>query len=392
MSPADLKPVVGAPTLAGEMLRVIVFRCAHCGAALEALDVQATSLTCHYCAHRNVVPGQAVNAKPEPSNTRILTVLLGGLLGITLVVGVPVTLEWRSKQTDADHEVDLAALAQAAGERVSGLDLLSLEGGALMADGSLWVGCDHPRRLCGVDAGRAWLGSIALPPEEAPATTPRSAEAPLALAASGPDTLLVAWQRSLYSVAPRERRVRGRVHPEGLLPEETLACLAAGEGGVVWAVTSRDDLVRLTPGAERVAARTAEPLPRTSLRHTGCRGLAVDARGQLWVVPASEPAVYVLSAEGRVLRHHAPGGAGHYQGVAPLADGSAVVGRSGDSSELLRWGPSFEPLPGPKRFEGWRERRGWVGVEALAVTPAGGLVLVTSLGELGYWDNTRGRW
>lgn len=302
--------------------------------------------------------------------------VLGALVaGIALLVGAGLLLEELSLRDDADRVVHIGDVHPAPVPTLLGVGRV-----AALPDGSLWLACRWDR-LCAIDARGAWRGSIELP-RTPPAPADRHGWGSThGIAGDGRGRVYVSHGDELLVVSTTELRVIERLRP---LPEgEHPRCLAMGQGGTLWAMTSRDDLVLLDPRGG-VRSRSNTPMTSREARHHGCGSLAVDAGGRIWMTPAEASAIYVFAQNGELVRRHAPAGPGEYRGLGLLEDGSVVVGHY---DRLRLFGPDFAEREGPKAR---RDRWGWVSDVTLG--PDGGLIVAGQLGHLARWDRASSRW
>lgn len=350
------------------MARLVVTPCASCGAPLEQDLELARETTCPFCGA--VTPVAPQEPPPKASGLGV-GVVLGALFGaIVLLVGGGLAIEELANRSNADRVTDLRELG----------DLIVPTRAAALADGGVWVACRHDR-LCVLDRGGNSQGSAPLP--LAPMDAPRSArgDATHSMAADRAGRVYVSHGGALIEFAASALAERRRLSalPEG----EYARCLAVAPDESLWSMTSKDDIVKLD--SERVVrARWTQPVLKHDARHHGCSSLVVDASGRVWVTPEGAPALYVLSPAGELLRRHAPGGPGHYSGIAVLPRDRVVLGYS---SWLVLLDAEFRELDGPKAR---RDSSAQIG-EVLH-TPDDALVVVTTTGHVMRWERVSERW
>jgi hypothetical protein len=363
--------------------RLIVTPCVSCGAPLEFDTDTATEARCPYCKNITRVPLPTPPRAPLTPTRHsggigvghVLGALLGGLV---LLIAGALALDELFNRSNADHVVDLRTLKEA-----SAHPYIAAQRAAALPDGSVWIAC-RPDLLCGLDRQGKWIGSVTLPepPHDRPAGRLRYGGTH-AMAGDGTGRLYVSHGKELLEIAVGERRVRGAISV--LREGEVAHCLAISPSGSLWLMTSTDDILELD-SQRKPRKRLTRPVSQHDARHHGCDSLVVDRNGQLWVSPEGGPAVYVLSADGALVRRHAPGGTAHYAGMAVLANGSVVVGYS---DWLEFFSADFEPRDGPKTR---RNNPGWSQITDVLLTPDDALIVTTGLGYVARWDRATAQW
>ncbi len=353
------------------MARLAVTPCTTCGAPLSHDPAVALEITCPYCKR---VTRWEPTVEPKPADGRGVGFALAAMLaGIVLVIVLGTTVDWLRNRDDSDRVVRLQAPEAATDVFVTRA--------TLAPDGALWMAC-RSELLCHFASDGTWLGSVSLPTPE-PDDFVNSARTGVTwgLAADRAGRLYVSHGRALLEVSMATRVIAGR---SALLSgDEHATCLAVGADDALWLMTSGDDLVSF--GADRKPrVRWKQPLTGVDPRHHGCDSLALDGQGQVYVTPQQEPAIYVFSPEGKLLRRHAPGGPANYTGLLPLSDGKVLVGYY---YELLLFDAAFRPLPGPKL-----PRDSWGFVTDLVETHDRSVLVMTQLGFLARWGKAGRKW
>jgi sugar lactone lactonase YvrE len=353
---------------------LVTHPCRGCGAPLPIRSARTPRITCAHCGAVNEV-STTPPAQPEQKGSNPILIPVALLLALFLFVGGAVSLDRWDRASDAEAVQDLKKLAPS--ERLSTSKL------TVAPDGIRWVVCRH-ERLCAISPDGKLLGIHELPfvsHDQDPQIQRGGNTRGMVLDPQG--RLYLSHGKELLVVRPQQGgRALERLPPvRALPPGEHATCLAVGGDGALWAMTSRDDLVKLD-AQRNLQARIPRPMLSQDPRHHGCGDLLVAPDGRIFVTPEEAPALYRLDPTGKPEKRHAPGGAGAYMGLA-LWRGSLVVGHY---DKLLRFDVDFRPLPAPKT-----QRDGWEWVSDAATTPDGSLLVLTRLGFLARWKTPSGK-